>query len=318
LREAALYLTGYRQDEVYGVRTAALEVMPTLRAWIEHVRDVLQDVVADRLPPVASSIGRQPLDSAPTRSTRSRAHPKDIVVVGGGPEGVEFASAFTALGIPATLVSLSDRLLSAPRTALPSTAIAGSHPARRSVHRPGPRWPARPARPRPRRPGGEPPATSPPARRCPGAAGCADPRCRGGTRTRPAPAGRPALIQAVMSSSNTCPDNTIAVHNPKIVGNQWRIPRGSRGSSMAAKHGPQQVDRYRNSQFGHFAAYTNPVATLDGLNWIADWCVWLFAFDDEFCDEDSLGLHPGKLAREIVPLIRVLDNQAELHKVRCR
>jgi NAD(P) transhydrogenase len=51
LREAALYLTGYRQDEVYGVRAAApLEaVMPTLRARIEHVRDVLQDVVADQL-----------------------------------------------------------------------------------------------------------------------------------------------------------------------------------------------------------------------------------------------------------------------------
>jgi pyruvate/2-oxoglutarate dehydrogenase complex dihydrolipoamide dehydrogenase (E3) component len=31
--------------------------------------------------------------------------------VGGGPIGVEFATVFTALGIPATLISNSDRLL---------------------------------------------------------------------------------------------------------------------------------------------------------------------------------------------------------------
>jgi flavin-dependent dehydrogenase len=51
LREAALYLTGYRQEEVYGVRAAAPPevVMPTLGARIEHVRDVLQEVVAHRL-----------------------------------------------------------------------------------------------------------------------------------------------------------------------------------------------------------------------------------------------------------------------------
>ena len=37
----------------------------------------------------------------------------DLVVIGGGPVGVEFATVFTALGIPATLVSQSDRLLPA-------------------------------------------------------------------------------------------------------------------------------------------------------------------------------------------------------------
>jgi NAD(P) transhydrogenase len=40
-----------------------------------------------------------------------RRVPKDIVIVGGGAIGVEFATVFTALGIPATLVSQSDRLL---------------------------------------------------------------------------------------------------------------------------------------------------------------------------------------------------------------
>jgi NAD(P) transhydrogenase len=158
LREAALYLTGYRQEEVYGVRAAApLEaVMPTLRARVEQVRDVLQDAVARRF--VASGIthlqGTAQLDAdravhvtSPDRSTREvaaravlvatgsrpthspgipfddpdvydsdeiyslRTVPKNIVIVGGGPIGVEFATVFTALGIPATLISKSDRLL---------------------------------------------------------------------------------------------------------------------------------------------------------------------------------------------------------------
>ena len=51
LREAAVYLTGYRQEEVYGVRAAVPleEVVPILRARVERVRDVLQEAVAQRL-----------------------------------------------------------------------------------------------------------------------------------------------------------------------------------------------------------------------------------------------------------------------------
>jgi NAD(P) transhydrogenase len=37
--------------------------------------------------------------------------PRDIVIVGGGPVGVEFATVFTALGVPVTLVDRSGRLL---------------------------------------------------------------------------------------------------------------------------------------------------------------------------------------------------------------
>jgi NAD(P) transhydrogenase len=160
LREAALYLTGFRQEEVYGVRAAApLDVvMPIIAARIEQVRDVLQEVVATRLAArgiaylqgtarlgadrtvrVTSPDGverklaaRAVLVATGSRPTHYpgipfddpgvydsdqiysvRTVPKDIVVVGGGPVGVEFATVFTALGIPATLVSQSDRLLPA-------------------------------------------------------------------------------------------------------------------------------------------------------------------------------------------------------------
>jgi NAD(P) transhydrogenase len=51
LREAALYLTGFRQEEVYGIRVAApLEsVFPIISARISRVRDVLQGAVANQL-----------------------------------------------------------------------------------------------------------------------------------------------------------------------------------------------------------------------------------------------------------------------------
>jgi NAD(P) transhydrogenase len=129
--------------------------MPTLRARIEQVRDVLQDAVAHRF--VARGItylkGLVKLDAdrivhvtspdGPARQVGARAvlvatgsgpthYPgipfddqdvydsdeiyalstvPDIVIVGGGSIGVEFATVFTALGIPATLISNADRLL---------------------------------------------------------------------------------------------------------------------------------------------------------------------------------------------------------------
>ena len=158
LREAAVYLTGFRQQEVYGVRaTAPLDVvMPIIATRVTQVRDVLQDVVArqlsargidylhgsarlgpDRTVRVTSPDGtdhniaaRTILIATGSRPTHFdgipfddpdvydsdqiysiRTVPKEIVIVGGGPIGVEFATVFTALGIPATLVSHSDRLL---------------------------------------------------------------------------------------------------------------------------------------------------------------------------------------------------------------
>ena len=50
LREAAVDLTGYRQEDVYGIRATVPvdEILPILRARVERVRDVLQAAVADR------------------------------------------------------------------------------------------------------------------------------------------------------------------------------------------------------------------------------------------------------------------------------
>jgi NAD(P) transhydrogenase len=158
LREAALHLSGQRQEEVHGVRAAAAveEILPTIRTRVERVRDVLQGVIAESLATRGVSYIDGTARLGPDRTVRvtapdgeertlaaravliatgSRpAHlagisfddpdvydsdeiytltrvPKDIVIIGGGAVGVEFASVFTALGIPSTLVSDSDVLL---------------------------------------------------------------------------------------------------------------------------------------------------------------------------------------------------------------
>jgi NAD(P) transhydrogenase len=51
LREAALYLTGFRQEEVYGVRAAVpLDVaLPIIGARTEQVRSFLQGVTAQQI-----------------------------------------------------------------------------------------------------------------------------------------------------------------------------------------------------------------------------------------------------------------------------
>ena len=159
LREAAVYLTGYRQEEVYGVRAAVPldEVVPILRARVERVRDLLQGAVGQRLAArgIAYLRGTARLgadrtvrvtspDREEERRLKARAillatgsrptHPagvpfddpdvydsdeiysfhrvpEEVVVVGSGAVGVEFATVLTALGIPATLVSRSEGLL---------------------------------------------------------------------------------------------------------------------------------------------------------------------------------------------------------------
>jgi NAD(P) transhydrogenase len=158
LRDAAVHLAGYRQEEVYGIRAALplQEILPILRARVERVRDVLQRAVVDRLAArgiaylqgtarlaadrtvhVTTCDGAErrlaaravllatgsrpahprgvPFDDADVYDSDEvyslRTAPEDIVIVGGGAVGVEFATILTALGVPATLVSGSSRLL---------------------------------------------------------------------------------------------------------------------------------------------------------------------------------------------------------------
>lgn len=158
LREAALYLTGFYEGDVYGLQVAAPPEVATdiIRKRTREVCELLQKVTADnialrgvdylrgvaRLDPDGSVIVTD--DSKAKRRLRARVIliatgsrpfrppgisfqtpgicdtdtvlqrgwvPKDILIAGGGPVGVEFATVCHALGAKVTLVDRGTRLI---------------------------------------------------------------------------------------------------------------------------------------------------------------------------------------------------------------
>ena len=159
LREAALYLTGFREGDVYGLRMAAPPEVATdiVRKRTQAVCGLLQKVTADNIASrdvdyirgtasldpdggVIVSDGNHPLrrirakviliasGSRPARpagisfeipgvcDTDTILHrgrvPGVIVIAGGGPVGVEFATICHALGAQVTLLDRGTRLMS--------------------------------------------------------------------------------------------------------------------------------------------------------------------------------------------------------------
>lgn len=159
LREAALYLTGFREGDVYGLRMAAPPEIATdiVRRRTQAVCELLQEVTASniasrevdyirgsaKLDPdgsVVVSDGDNPsrkirakviLIASGSRPSRPKGisfeipgvcdtdtilHrgrvPKAIVIAGGGPVGVEFATICHALGAEVTLLDRGTRLMS--------------------------------------------------------------------------------------------------------------------------------------------------------------------------------------------------------------
>lgn len=70
----------------------------------------------------------------------------------------------------------------------------------------------------------------------------------------------------------------------------------------------ETTERYRRARFGHLAARVYPRVDRDMLRLVTDWCMWLFAFDDGFCESARLSRHPGLVMRELPELLRVIDD----------
>jgi NAD(P) transhydrogenase len=159
LREAALYLTGFRDRDIYGLQMTTVPdiVLPTIRKRTRDVSELLQRVTADNIAKhnvdylqgnarfgpgrtlvVATSDGRELtvranaiLIASGSRPMRPKSIPfddpsvcdsdtilalghipKDILIVGGGSVGVEYATICHALGARVTLAEKTDRLIS--------------------------------------------------------------------------------------------------------------------------------------------------------------------------------------------------------------
>ena len=158
LREAALYLTGFSQRDVYGLRMAAAPDIgiDIIRTRTQTVCELLQKVTADNIAmrgvDYIRGVARLGADgtvivcgeNVPERRLRARMIliasgsrpfrppgisfaipgicdtdtvlqrgwvPRDIVIVGGGPVGVEFATICQALGAKVTLLDRGTRLI---------------------------------------------------------------------------------------------------------------------------------------------------------------------------------------------------------------
>ncbi|MFF5207052.1 4-epi-cubebol synthase [Streptosporangium sp. NPDC000396] len=67
----------------------------------------------------------------------------------------------------------------------------------------------------------------------------------------------------------------------------------------------ETVERYRQAKYGWLSARTYPYAEHHLLRLVTDWCVWLFAFDDAFCESDR---RAAEIARALPQFYAVLED----------
>lgn len=81
---------------------------------------------------------------------------------------------------------------------------------------------------------------------------------------------------------------------------QWARTMGLFSATDAA-------ERFRGIRVGWLAGRTSPRSTPQGLQLLADWQMWLFAFDDAFCDESATGDRPDLLARTVTRYLGIIE-----------
>src|SRR5437879_12198349 len=67
------------------------------------------------------------------------------------------------------------------------------------------------------------------------------------------------------------------------------------------------AERYRGTRVGWLAGRTSPRSSPAGLQLLADWQTWLFAFDDSFCDESATGERPEVLIQAMTRYLGVIE-----------
>ncbi|MEV0967879.1 4-epi-cubebol synthase [Microtetraspora glauca] len=69
--------------------------------------------------------------------------------------------------------------------------------------------------------------------------------------------------------------------------------------------GAENLGRYGAARYGWLGARTYPYAARELCQLVTDWCVWLFAFDDAFCESDRAA---AEIARALPLFISVIDD----------
>jgi hypothetical protein len=71
------------------------------------------------------------------------------------------------------------------------------------------------------------------------------------------------------------------------------------------------IERFRRTKVGWLAARTSPDGSAEALSLLADWQMWLFIFDDRYCDESEAGAHPEQLIQIVTSLVQMLEGGGE-------
>ena len=72
-----------------------------------------------------------------------------------------------------------------------------------------------------------------------------------------------------------------------------------------------EATRLGAAKVGRLAARTAPRARTEALELLADWQMWLFHFDDQYCDESASGADLNRLSQLVTAFMLVLDNAAD-------
>lgn len=115
------------------------------------------------------------------------------------------------------------------------------------------------------------------------------------------------MTEAFLVPAINCPfDNAISPHADAVERQvlEWAL-------SFQLVRDNAEIARLRDVKAGRLAARTTPNASLAALEFLADWQMWLFLFDDQYCDEAAMGADLVQLSQVITAFLRVLDNVAD-------
>lgn len=112
------------------------------------------------------------------------------------------------------------------------------------------------------------------------------------------------MTEAPVVPALSCPfDEAISAHADAVDKHvvDWAL-------SFGLARNTTEIARLTDAKVGRLAARTTPNAGITALEFLADWQMWLFLFDDQYCDESATGADLVRLSQVITGFLRVLDD----------
>lgn len=79
-----------------------------------------------------------------------------------------------------------------------------------------------------------------------------------------------------------------------------------------------QLERFRLARYGWLGARTYPYASRELCQLVTDWCVWLFAFDDAYCESDRRAAEIARTLPQLYTVVEDLDGDEPVENVFAR